>query len=266
MPKPIINGTLEAIKQPSEYQYDPQRGVTRVDRWEAAGPSGLYGLVATLGALGTAYNFTPSSAKSVLVATATGPENGQPEVATDTWQIVGNELQKSLFEHPASLAIEAAWPGTLGIVKRDVESYNRGEPLAAPAPNVAAVAAGAGKLFALLQRGTTHFGFAQYVLKHTTNASVAYDKNVSDTNVEKIYTTAQLLVEAQSATLWSFPLPGRLSAKINAIQAPTPVTDYLWGWRKVPSTETTAANNRIEITTEYVLEQWSTFIYGIVPP
>ena len=76
-----------------------------------------------------------------------------------------------------------------------------------------------------------------------------------------IYTTAQLLNEVTNPNLWSFPLPGRLQTKLQNIPAPAGVANFLWGWRKLPSTEITVPGNFIEITTEYWLEHWSTFYY-----
>jgi hypothetical protein len=49
--------------------------------------------------------------------------------------------------------------------------------------------------------------------------------------------------------------------KLQGLAAPPAQPDYLWGWRKLPSTETTTAASRIEITTEYWLEQWSLYYY-----
>jgi hypothetical protein len=51
-------------------------------------------------------------------------------------------------------------------------------------------------------------------------------------------------------------MPGRMVYKLQNLVAPTAKTDYIWGWRKLPSTETTTSGNRVEITTEYWLEQW----------
>ena len=56
-------------------------------------------------------------------------------------------------------------------------------------------------------------------------------------------------------------MPARLVYKIQNLPSPVTVSGYLWGWRKLPSTETSAAGNRVEITTEYILDQWSTVLY-----
>src|SRR5690606_6075756 len=100
-----------------------------------------------------------------------------------------------------------------------------------------------------------------YVLRHTTNVSNRWNVNIADINVNRLYTTAQLLSEAQNAGLWNYPLPPRLAYKINAIAVPTVQSGYLWSWLKSASSEASAANNRVNIVTEYALDQWSTDLY-----
>lgn len=255
MPTPRINGTLEPVKQPTEYVFDPTRGYQRIDRWESAG-NNLWGIAAQMAALGIGYQFTPSAAKSVLIAQASGAEAGQPEATTDTWQIVGNEIQKDLFEHPRAAALDGP---TIEKIRTNLENHKSPTTITPPFTGDAAL------VYDLEFRGTTHYAVGQYVLRHTTNVSNSYAVNVSDVNVERIYTTAQLITECANPNSWAYPIPGRLQYKLQNITAPTVRSGYLWGWRKLPSTETTAAGNRIEIVTEYWLEQWSTLIYSTVP-
>ncbi len=263
MPRIIAVGKRGPIRRPVEISYDPTRGQIITARWESLGQD-LAGVANTYANNRIAFNWTNSPHKSVLVAQASAAQLGYPERIVDTWQILANEIQKDLKEFPPVLAMEAAYPGTLGYITRDVDLYNQGKP-----PGTPAIPAGAnptaGKLFNLLIRGTTHFPVSQYVLKHSTNVSNAYAQNVADVNVGKVYTTAALLKEVQDKNSWVFPLPGRMAFKITNIPAPAAVTDYQWGFRKLASTETTTADNRIEISTEYWLEQWSTFLYAVVP-
>lgn len=260
MPKPKVNGTLQPVEQPREILWDPRSGSQLVRTFECADPNGLYGIAAGFAGSLWGYRHSTGGPKSVLVASASGADAGQPEVTTDTWQILANEIQKDVKEHPTFLAMEESFPGTIGYVVDDVDRYNQRQPAGTPAP-AAGAAATAALLFNLLVRGTTHYALSQYVLRHTTNVSNRYAANVADTNIERVYTTDQLLTEAQSANFWSFPLPGRMGYKISNIGAPTARTGYLWGWRKLASTETTSANNRVEITTEYWLEQWPLVLY-----
>ena len=262
MAAPKINGTLQPVLQPLEITYDPSRGSLVKLTWESAG-NNLGGIATNLLNNRIAYQFQPNGRKSRIVATATGSQAGYPDIVTDTWQILANEIQKDIKQHPLFLAMEAAMPGTIGYVVRDVALYNQGLALGTPAPDPS-VAVVATQLFNLLIRGTTHYALSQYVLRHTTNVSNAYAANVSDLNINCVYNPAALFAEVTNANSWIFPLPGRLLFKLQAIAAPIAQPFYLWGWRKLAATETTAATNRIDITTEYWLEQWSTVLYNTV--
>src|SRR5205807_9626248 len=145
MPSPRITGSLEPIRQPVEVDFDPSRGLQVIQRYESAGDN-LVGTANLFHAARIAYNLTRSGGKSVLIATTSGAAAGYPEVTVDTWQIVANEIQKDIYEHPLALYLEETWPKTLGYLKRDLDLYNQGLPLGTPAPDPGAVAAGAGKL------------------------------------------------------------------------------------------------------------------------
>ena len=261
MPILRINGTLAPIPKAPEISWDPSRGQIISQRWESAG-DGLAATAARYAGARIQYSWTKSRHRSVLVANASGSQLGLAEVICDTWQLLANEIQKDVKEFPGFVAMEAAYPDTTRRVLRDANTFRDGYDynLNMPAP-VAGAYPEALYLFQLLTRGTTHYALGQYVLRHSTNVSNAYAANIADSNVERCYTTAQLLAEVQDTGLWTFPLPGRLAYKLQNIPAPTPQTNYQWGWRKLPSPEVTTANNRMEITTEYWLEQWHSYLY-----
>lgn len=247
MGKAKINGTLQPVRQPTKISYDPQRGLLIQIPWESAG-NNLSGVAAQYQANRVAYEWEPSELKSRLVATASSGQLGIPDLSTDTWQITGNEIQKSLLENPD---VVAAVPASV----RDQidEAIQKATPETSISP---ALSTYASKVFDRLRRGATHYALGQYVVRHTTNVSNQFGVNVADFNIERIYTTAQLIAEVTNSNSWTFPMPGRMVYKLQNLVAPTAKTDYLWGWRKLPSTETTTAGNRVEITTEYWLEQW----------
>lgn len=257
-----INGTLQPTRQPAKVDYDPERGLHILIPWESAG-NNLGALALAYQQQRVAYEWEGTNRKSTLLASASGGQLGIPDVTTDTWQILGNEIQKNLLEHPDVQNMEVNYPGTIGYIKRDLDLIDQGLPPGDPAPDPATMPL-AGQLYYTLKTGATHYALGQYVLRHTTNVSNQYNTNVSDFNIERIYTTAQLIAEVGNGNSWTFPLPGRMVNKIQNLAAPTAVTGYLWGWRKLPSTETTTAGNRVEITTEYWLEQWNiAFVYKL---
>jgi len=257
-----INGTLQPTRQPVKVSYDPERGLHITIPWESAG-NNLGGLALAYQQQRVAYEWEGTNRKSTLVASASGGQVGIPDLTIDTWQILGNEIQLAVTMHPLVMAMEAAYPGTIGRITRDVNFVNDGETVGQPAPDPAAAPL-SGQLYFSLKAGETHFARGQYVLRHTTNVSNQYNTNVSDFNIERIYTTAGLLSEVTNGNSWIFPLPGRMVNKISNLAAPPAVPGYLWGWRKLPSTEMTIAGNRVEITTEYWLEQWNVaYVYKL---
>lgn len=113
-------------------------------------------------------------------------------------------------------------------------------------------------------RGATNFLHGKCSLKHTTIAPSNYASNVADFNVEKIYTIAGLLSEAQSGLLWILPLPSYLAFKLNAYPVPVTVpANYQYGALKQISPATTMARGRIEIVTEYLIDTWPIHTYGL---
>lgn len=114
-------------------------------------------------------------------------------------------------------------------------------------------------------RGATNYAHSKYVVRHTTNAPNNYSANVADFNVEKIYTIAQLLTEAQNGALWILPLPAYLAYKILNYPVPVNMPDnYLFGALKMRSNAVTAARNRIEISQEYLIDAWAKHTYGAI--
>lgn len=255
-----INGTLAPIPQPLEVTYDPARGQVVTQKWESAG-RGLGGIADLYRAARIAYRFQLSDAVSSLVAEASGSQLGVADAACDNWQILCNEIQKDIKELPALAAKQASYPDSFRIVLRDVNNFLDGQPqVTTPTVNPGSLPETA-FLLDMLCKGQTHFALSQYVLRHTTTVSNAYGANVADRNVGRVYTTEQLLTEVCDTSLWVYPLPGRLVYKLQNIPAPLPQANYLWGWRKLGSTETTSASNRVEISTEYWLEQWHILPY-----
>lgn len=110
--------------------------------------------------------------------------------------------------------------------------------------------------------GVTNFISGRYSLRHTTNAPNRWQANIADFNVERIYTIAQLLSEVQNSGLWVLPLPGYLAYKIINYYVPNLIgPNYVWGALKMRSSANTIATSRVEIVTEYVIDQISTNLY-----
>lgn len=196
------------------------------------------------------------------------------EYTLDDWQLDGNEERLDLFSHPTLLAIfggnfdSPTANASYEILRQAVEDnskvsavYSQFQAAGYSDSDSATIA----RFYGLYIRGTTEFendtDGSGYVLKHQTNVSNRWQVNISDFNVGKIYTTAELLSEVQSTALWIKPIEPRLAYKIAHFPAPNPQPNFAWGWKKSRSTESTAANNRVAIQQFYTLALWSTDLY-----
>jgi hypothetical protein len=253
--RPIVNGTRNPFRTSKKVSYDPNRGLITTEEWESAG-DGLSGMAKACIASRTQYDLTPSERSSKITFTSSAASGAGVDIPVDTWQILANETSRDVREHPFVLGLAEDGPGSLRNVNAKVEAFNAGEPIGTPLTGSAL------SLFNMLTRGVTSYGLGQYVLRHTTNVSNRYASNIADSFVEHIYDTNSLVTEITNASAWAFPCPGRLVYKIRAInQQIDNGPDWMWGWRKLPSTETTAPNNRIEITTEYWLGSHNLLLY-----
>ncbi len=187
-------------------------------------------------------------------------EDSTQQFTIDTWQILGNEVQLSILSHPTILAMDLD-NHDLRVLSTAFQNQDQDWDDVYSQMHDIGNSIVLERFYSLYLRGTTDYQRGQYVLRHTTNAPSIWSQNVADTNVDTIYSTAQLLSEVQNSGLWIFPLPGRLAYKIGAIPVLGPQANYEFGWLKHAATETTAANNRIDISTEYTLELWTTDLY-----
>lgn len=265
-----IRGTLDALLQDESWVYDPSRGVGYRATYRGAGRTQMRDLAQAYVNAGIScvltYNQGDTATLEIDNTTNSGSGTGDGLASTvDTWQIVGNDLSMDALQHPALINALTAGGFSVGDVIADMRAYLNDSTKESTAFGVSGNLYGAPdivrRFYRLCLKGSDEYRRAQYVLRHTTNAPNRYSVNVADFGIEQIYSTAELLTECQDSALWYYPMPGRLAYKISAIPVPSAQTNYLWGWLKSPSTEITAANNRIEITTEFTLEQWSTDFY-----
>lgn len=274
MGTPIIKGTSGVITYPARIRFDPKRGQVISQKFKAVGTTGLLSKFDESVARGLAGELIQSPLMSELTVESTEVTGGGgtvPNYVSDTWQIVGNEVSENSFSNLVIMnAVSLNDREIIAMAIKDGSTLEDAKTkiVADTGGTYTSVTSATSKQFYKeLQKGQDGYNVGQYVLRHTTNCSPSSGSNVSDSNVECLYTTAQLLSEVRSSFYWTNILPWRLYNKILSIPsraAPAPEDAYyLWSWRKLPSTETLTANNRIEINTEYVLYLWSTLRYAL---
>ena len=98
------------------------------------------------------------------------------------------------------------------------------------------------------------FALGQYVLRRTISMPNDSNFNFSDAGANQIFSTASIL---------GLVMPPVIESVIGIISAPAFRADYFWGWLRKPSNYTTSGNNRVDVSTEWWLEQWSTILYSL---
>jgi hypothetical protein len=279
MGNPIHNGALLTI-QPGEFSSDPRQGWKQTVTARGTTAS-AFNLSIALRASGYMVKYKNLGGGVGEVSYELNSLQNNPEVPQDLWQLPGSVMQKSIYEHPKSIALDLAYPGLFSYMQK-------ADPLSAAtilANNAADIKAGAAltppvtiaalnsafqsdanwlAMVALINKSSDHFDYARYGLRHTQTISQVYTGNINDTNSENLYTTAQLLAECAT---FPIPLPARMIAKINAIEASATAAGaapagYIWSWKKAPSTENMVADNKIEVTTDFEYDLWSTYLYA----
>jgi hypothetical protein len=273
----LVKGNWYPQLQLQRAKFDPLRGWGYQYRWKGANQTLMLPVFADCANAGMACDCTFEKDMAVLEVT-----DSTSEYTIDSWEIHANEEVRDLFSLPVIVQAVGNDVGYGANGATDVFTAVR-EALAAndtltqlvdalnTFPDLSGTSIGYLEyIYTMYQQGTTGFRRQQYVLKHKTNVSNRWSANIADYGIDNIYTPAQLISEVTNYGLWIFPLPDRLVYKLLAI--PVPVSsgflsgeNYLWGWLKSGSTETTEALNRINIETDYVLELWNLSLYPAYP-
>lgn len=257
-PQPIINGTTNPILTATHETYDPQHGIVRTEEWESAGDN-LDGTAKTFRDARIGYQYTYNGRRSKLTTNATSAKQEEfNQITTDTWQLLATEVARDIKHHPK---VQQFTKAQLQDVLQAVEDFQSGGE-----PDISGFSEDQTRVYTHIVFGFTSYIATEYVMRHTTSVANVFEENVADEGVGSVYSFANLESEITNQQLWTFPCPPRLLQKMdeleNAFLAGESIPEgFTMGWRKTASTETTAANSRIDISTEYQLGLWSTFLY-----
>lgn len=252
MALPVFKGTADAILQPLKVSSDPVRGLTVEAEWIGVGSAGIIEVAAELVSQNIAFSYVAGINKSTLKAIYTEGGLGVSGSENDHHQLIANEIQVDLKLAPSATGLSFD-KRSKALAAADDFINNPTIPTWADSGNPAYDATMAG-FFECLIAGFSHFQFGQYVLKWST--TVGFNSSgFRAGNEELLYSTSQVISESNP--------PFAIANAMSAI-TPQPFTgNFYWSWRRLPSTRTTQANNRIEIATEYYLGAWPTFVYSI---
>lgn len=264
----IVIGTNLVLKS-QKIAYSKEQGFRTVTEYE--------GTIAAVRAFAFQLNATVSwdiddsdAPKATLTISAPFLEAGNQvvEQPVDTWELVGNSQARDIYEHPNSLSLGAKM---LSAIKASVQKVQGGNSISeSNASYETAINTSTGlpwlagvlgvssvktlELFDLILKGTTSYQISQFVLRYTRVVGSTSAVTVACAYTEYVYQIANINNEA--------PIPLGLSVAIGQIPAIPARTNYTAGWLKQAPTSRALANGKVEITTEWWLENWSNYIYS----
>ena len=261
MPTPIYTGNTYPAQQRYVEKWSPVTGYHR--SFELEGHSAEHARAVMSQYINSGYEVTltllPDVAQlEIQEVSGAGDPNGTPTL--DVWQIAQSDENKSNLENPnnVSALLDQHDKRKLRQALSSQESnwdtvYSRLHDTA----NEAALE----RLYTRMLNGATQYVMSRYILKHTTNAPIYHAGiNISDINVDRIYTFDQVLDETQSGSYWLLPLPPAFATTlghVNTYLTPYDASYYQRGALKRGANRVTNANQRQDITTEYWFGQWN---------
>ena len=171
--------------------------------------------------------------------------DGRAEVPINVWELIGQDINHDLYEHPLAGGISET---ELAKLRKAVDQNRRGETVSV-FPNDS----NALTMYGLLSKGTDSFVRCQYVLRKSQTVTSNFTLAVSTYGVDAIWSLNQIYAIE--------PIYNRIYDTIVTIAEPTAKPGFVFGWLKKSPQITAEANNKIRITQEWWLEQWSTWIY-----
>lgn len=248
------------IGQPIEIEYDPVRGVILHESWEGVGDNPAMASWAQIffrEKIGFRWKRSGHISRFEINYSGDAGQASVGDSAQANWQLLGNIVQRSIYKSPFAMAIEAGDPGALAFIRSTYSTLIEEDAESAQTAVNALPAGDIKVMLNYLLQGTTHFDVCQPVLKYSGSISNFYlgDVATSDTAMLNIWLTADLLS--------AFAIPPFESRRISQFVAPAAVPRYQWGWLQLGTTLTTDAQNRKSVSTEWVLDQWSTDFYAI---
>ncbi len=253
---PTINGNKgQPAPKQTEIDFDPVRGMVVTEHFEGSGDN-LTALNQYCVRNRIAFRHSYNSVKSSLVRTFSGAQAGFYDAPQINWELVGNEIQKSIFEHPVTLNALVTYPNLVKHVRTgyamleqgdfDFEFDFRAEQLDVGEEETYQT------LIDLMQRGQTHYSTGQYVLRRSYTVSNFYNGEIPSGGYQGVVDTGSII---------NSTMPPVMVTMLQSIPVPANHDHYRWGWRALPSRMVTTAQNRVEISTEWWFEEWSNILY-----
>jgi hypothetical protein len=217
------------------------------------GPSTEVTFTGTIEAL-NALNLTLASDQTARLVQSTSPlaelivttpdyyDSTSTDQSTLKYELLGNDIERSIWNHPSAIALS------------DEDKTNIKAAILDPQGSAIEAIGDALSVYNLLRNGTDSYTVSQFVFRVTQTVSSRFTTRVGFSNLNRIYSTTSMVSETGP--------PSTLIFSVSSIPSSTAPSGYAYGWLKRTPTVSQTAGNKFEITIEYWLETWSTFIYG----
>lgn len=274
---PVIKGDGTVHLTGVHYRYDQQKGWV-VDYEYAGTAGGIDALVATSGDADQIDSKQDGASRTAVITYAgSDPINGNGgEEVFDTWELLGNDIEKDAYQHPEAYRISVKGIAEVRNAVKTAEDNPDWSGFATSETNND-VAGAAEVLFIHQMHKIDGFLIPQYVLRRTSTVPTRSNVKASFTNTFKIHTTAQLKA-AES-------IPASILFSVDEIDShlPSVPTDEFnyprtmelkdgrdkdstmplmkWGWLKRTPTVSQTGGNKFSLTYEYWHALWSTWLY-----
>lgn len=207
------------------------------------GKTAILGLAASPSLAGSSLDLDDSDAPLWrLVVSTPDYETGEAAEISTTYELLGNDLQKDIWEHPSVAGLDNH---TVREIRKKLadSSYDY-------------TPSGVGlSIYNHLLRNQNFFIVSQYVLRVTQLVGSRRVLSIGFANAGKIFTSLD----------GELGLPSALGFTVADIMANPPEAraGEAFGWLKKTPTLTQRSDGKFVISIEYWLESWSTFLYQL---
>lgn len=255
MPDKIVTGTPGMIPQGIVRTHSPRAGYTYSLRWVGEKKFGP-GIEQQLIALGYETSFTEDGPSCIVEGKRSGVENPtqqENEIPVERWERNLNVIEADIYRNP-TLMSELQNDGNIATLKEQIadREFNLLD-------YTGGVETQAYEWFKLILAGVESFTIYQPVVIVTKTVSDRYDKKkILRTNVGKILNRAQMLkpIDQGGEGAPEFVVEDSIAGVSQALYTTIP------GYLKGDPRFTTAADNKWEVTIEYIAGQWASKLYS----
>ena len=253
----VVVGTQAVIQQAGSYGYTKGKGGYTKVKYSVTNPAEVAGLLYQLLAFGYSYDVTPGADGAYTIVEASADTNVSPsnpagetkttEPLAETWERDSVSTEKDILQSNLE-DINSILPYKKLLIQKCIDDKTDMD---------GSLTSNAEKaVYNLMADGVKSVRVFSPVVRRTRLTSSTYQVVVSDRNMGKILSTAQMttLEEAPDSVLFELP-------ETESQNAPTLGVERRSGWFKKPARVNQQGDGRWQIVQEYEFDYWSKYLY-----